>query len=177
MTLNMEFNPDKMAVVGRIQVSDPEINEMIETGRLDKVSIEQIPMNGETCTQIACEQHGVAFIGMALLETNIPPGDSEARIVKTEKMAKESFENLLVSDGQRTCVECSDFVPCHTCKHKIQAEDDCMDKHIKELQSAHPDWQRDQLIAVALKKCGLSNEESAWPNYRKFSEIYKSIPN
>jgi hypothetical protein len=26
--------------------------------------------------------------------------------------------NLLVSDEQRTCTECSDDVPCHTCIHK-----------------------------------------------------------
>ena len=79
-TLGMEFDKSLMAVVGRFRVMDPAANAMIETGRIKQVSIEQIPTKGESCNELICEQHGVAFIGMALLEDGFLPGDENATI-------------------------------------------------------------------------------------------------
>ena len=114
-TRAMHFNPATMAVEGSFRVTDPIVNAMIETRRINSVSIEQIPTLGESCNEILCEQHGVAFIGMALLESDVLPGDPGTvnKIVKSE-----SFKELLVSDEQRVCKECSDETSCHKCAHK-----------------------------------------------------------
>jgi len=173
-TLDMDFDPTMMAVVGRFRVLDPTVNAMIETARITKVSIEQIPTKGETCNQILCEQHGVAFIGLALLENDVEPGDNHADIHKSESVKILSLSEMVVSNDQRVCLECSDFVPCHSCQHKVEAGDDCMSDKIREVKAAHPDMDRDQVIAIALSKCGLSrNSESAWWWYGRAKEYWK----
>lgn len=173
-TLVMEFDKSRMAVVGRFRVMDPAVNAMIETKRITKVSIEQIPTQGESCNEIVCEQHGVAFIGMALLENDVLPGDANANISKESFVSPyQSISSILISDGQRTCVECTDFEPCHSCRHKTEQGDDCMSGHIKEIKSAHPDMDKDQVIAIALDKCNLSkNSSEAWYWYRRAVEKY-----
>lgn len=42
-----------------------------------------------------------------------------------------------------------------------QNKDDCVGGWIKELKDKHPDWADDQIKAVALKKCGESNQGKA----------------
>ena len=171
------FNEAKMAIDAKFRVLDPAVNAMIETGRIHAVSIEQIPTLGESCNEISCEQHGVAFIGMALLESHVPPGDPNATgISRAESAPMEKLSDLLVSDDQRTCKECTDFEACHTCKHTTEAGDDCMSKHVKEIKASHPDWERDQVIAVALSKCGLSkNQESTWWWYHRINESFEKL--
>jgi len=219
-TMAMHFNPHTMAVEGSFRVMDPAINAMIETGRINSVSIEQIPTLGETCNEVQCEQHGVAFIGMALLESDILPGDS----LTVNGIHAESFKDVIISDGQRICKECTDFELCEKCSHKhefdeileaclrqkqietpempmdlrviqcleelnrvdtpqataafkgitiqLNEQDDCMDKNISELKDEHPEWERDQIIAVALKKCGLARPEMAHYFYKVAKEKY-----
>ena len=199
-TLNMDFSPEEMAVVGRFRVSDPAVNAMIETGRITTVSIEQIPMRGETCNEIQCEQHGVAFIGMALLEAHVLPGDSLDVRIKPESAAGttqsdgkhtlmyngqtwfnigkkpfvEKLADLFVSDQQRTCVGCNDFVMCESCTHKEQ-DKDCVAKWIKKLSDEDKSRPRDQIIAMAFSKCrkgeGASKEE-AWEFYKMGREAW-----
>lgn len=176
-TEGCHFNERRMSVDCKFHISDPTINALIESNRINAVSIEQIPTLGEDCNEISCEQHGVAFIGMALLESHIPPGDKDASgIVHAESYVPNKLEQisrLMVSDGQRTCLECTDYEVCHTCKHNTVKGEDCMSDNIKEITTAHPDWERDQIIAVALKKCDLSNQpESAWWWYHHTVEKY-----
>ena len=54
-TLSMEFDSSKLAVFGKFRVLDPTINALIETNRINQVSIEQIPTKGETCNEVMCE--------------------------------------------------------------------------------------------------------------------------
>ena len=166
-TLDMHFNPEKSVVEGRIRVSDVETIHRIETKDIDTVSIEQMPTRGETCDIVSCEQHGVAFIGLALLEKGVMPGDPNARIL-TESFTSEIISQLIVSKVQRECTSCTDFIPCTKCEHKINRED-CMADAIKEIKSAHPDWEQDQVIAVALSKCGKSKEEQ-WVLYEQYKD-------
>ena len=201
-TLFMEFDPESMSVKGSFRVLDSAVNAMIETKRIKQVSIEQIPAKGESCNEITCEQHGVAFIGMALLESDVIPGDPQANIMtesiganyitnagdqvvfsagttdsltfRTSTLKSESLSSILVSDGQRTCKECTDFEPCHTCKHQVEQGDDCVADAIRELNREKPNMSRDQKIAIALKKCGKSNEKEAWWWYRRITEKYSS---
>jgi len=232
-TLHMKYNPEKMLVEGNISVSDQLTNEMITSKRIEAVSIEQIPTS-ESCNDILCEQHGVAFIGLGLLERGIVPGDGSARITgQAESLTHytdstgnhkypklEPIANLIVSDEQRLCKECSDMVPCHSCYHKkeidksmqlcldrVQSEspgmpqdqrvmhcleilnridkpgfksltiqlneqNDCVSSAIQEIKSAHPDWERDRVIATALSKCGQSKPEYANYFYKIAKENY-----
>lgn len=176
-TEGCHFNEAKMAVDCIFRVSDPSVNAMIESGRIHAVSIEQIPTLGEKCDEISCEQHGVAYIGMALLESHVPPGDKDATgIVRVESLQEGSLvkiSDLIVSNEQRTCKDCTDYEACHTCKHKTEAGEDCMDKAINEIISEHPDMKRDQVIAIALSKCKMAeNLESANWWYRHTVEKY-----
>ena len=187
-TLFMEFDPESMSVKGSFRVLDSTVNAMIETQRIKQVSIEQIPAKGESCNEITCEQHGVAFIGMALLESDVIPGDPQATIqmesvtaaaaanilLTTPLVHTESLSSILVSDGQRTCKECTDYTPCHTCKHQVEQGDDCVADAIRELNREKPNMSRDQKIAIALKKCGKSNQKEAWWWYRRITEKYPS---
>ena len=66
-TLDMDFDINTDAVTGRIQVNNPEINQMIESGDINKLSIEQQPVKGEECDDTKCTQKGVTFTALALL--------------------------------------------------------------------------------------------------------------
>jgi len=176
-TEGCHFNEARMCVDCIFHISDPTVNALIETNRINSVSIEQIPTLGEKCDEVSCEQHGVAFIGMALLEMSVPPGDKDASgIVRMESARDVKISDLIVSDAQRTCPECTDFEACHTCKHAVEQGDDCMSKHIKEIKEAHPDFDMDQVIAIALSKCNLSrSQDEAWWWYRHTTELYSKI--
>lgn len=156
-TLDMHFNPEKNVVEGRIRVSDIDTIHRIESKDIDAVSIEQMPTRGETCDIVSCEQHGVAFIGLALLEKGIMPGDPNAKIL-TESFTTNTISDLTVPDVQRECEACTDFTKCHKCEHKMKAED-CMADKIREVKAAHPDWEQKRILAVALSKCGKSKDE------------------
>jgi len=161
-TLFMEFNPTMMCVEGRFRVLDTATNAMIETHRIKQVSIEQIPTKGESCNEISCEQHGVAFIGMALLEDGVEPGDEKANI---------KMESLIISDGQRTCKECTDFEACHSCKHKVEAGDKCMDDCLSK-KKADGKTINDQAIAICLSECGQSKKTEAWWWWNRIKKRY-----
>lgn len=176
-TEGCHFNEARKAVDTVFRVSDPAVNAMIETGRIHAVSIEQIPTLGETCNEIACEQHGVAYIGMALLEKGVVPGDRDAtgivRVESLEEGTEVKIEDLMVSDDQRTCEECTDFEACHTCKHKTAKGEAAIAEQIKKIVEAHPEWKRDQVIAEALEKSGLAkNTETAWWWWNHTTEKY-----
>jgi len=172
-TLFMEFDRKKLAVVGKMRIVEPDVNALIESGKIKKLSIEQIPTKGETCNNLVCEQHGVAFTAMALLDSGITPGDSKAEI-KNESMQNnfDTLENLIVSNAQRECKDCNDFVACHECKHKVEANDKCIGNAIDEIKKAHPDWSKEKVLAVAISKCNANNSnEEAWAYYRRFENL------
>ena len=150
-TLAMHFNPASMAVEGSFRVTDPAVNAMIETGRINAVSIEQIPTKGETCNEILCEQHGVAFIGMALLEKNVPPGDPQTinKIVK--------IESLFVEDAQRECKECTDDTKCHRCSH-AKEYDEIMEACLARRQQETPEMPQDLRVTSCLEELNRVNE-------------------
>ena len=179
-TMGCHFNERRMSVEAEFRVMEPDVNAMIDTNRINSVSIEQIPTLGETCNEVTCEQHGVVFIGLGLLESNTPPGDGQAtNITRMESFIPnnkmEKISDLIVSDDQRTCSECSDLEACHTCKHETVHGDECMDKAMDEIISAHPDMDRDQVIAIALNKCGKAkNPESAWWWFHHTTERYQA---
>lgn len=166
-TLFMEFDRASRSVKGKFRILDSGINRMIETHRINQVSIEQLPTKGETCNEISCEQHGVAFIGMALLKAHILPGDRDANIHRESCTINE----IQISDNQRICNECTDFEACSTCKHNEQS-DACVSSQISHLTKTRPDMDRDQKIAVAISKCESVSKEEAWRLYKKF-ELYK----
>lgn len=165
-TLAMKFNAAEKRVEGFIRVSDSKTIEMIDTKKLTTVSIEQMPTRGETCDIVSCEQHGVAFIGLALLEAELMPGDPRAKI-HTESFEAEAISDIMVENVQRECTQCTDFKKCHKCEHGGVKVEDCMSSAIDEIKSAHPDFKQDQVIAIALSKCGKSKEEQ-WALYEKY---------
>lgn len=181
MTVNMDFDSTRLAVVGRVRINDETTLAAIDSGKIKKVSIEQIPTKGETCNEIACEQHGVAFIGLGLLEEGVLPGDDRAELIKLESLLTQNqmkslfnvntLAECIISDGQRTCKACTDFEACHTCKHTVEQGDDCVSKWIKRLTDEGKFTDRDQIIAIALSKCGLSkNQAEAWWWYNRSIE-------
>jgi len=145
-TRAMHFNPATMAVEGTFRVTDPAVNAMIETGRINSVSIEQIPTLGETCNEVLCEQHGVAFIGMALLEADVIPGDPST----ANAIHAESFVELLISDEQRTCTECTDHTLCTSCQHTHDKENLKIEETVKKITEGDKSKTKDQAIALAL---------------------------
>jgi len=97
-TLEMDFDANKNAVSGRMRVNSSEINRMIEQGLINKLSVEQIPIKGETCgcslvEGCACEQHGITFVGLALLTADKQPGDPMTEI------RSESAEPLKIQEA------------------------------------------------------------------------------
>lgn len=97
-TLPMEFNATKMGVMGKIRVTDETTQKKIESGKINRLSVEQIPVKGEDCTSNpngppACTEKGVVFTAMALLEYDVPAGDESTRIyvpgMNTESVMEE----------------------------------------------------------------------------------------
>lgn len=174
-TLAMRYNESKRAVMGRFRVADPTTNAMIETGRINTVSIEQIPTLGESCNEISCEQHGVAFIGMALLEADILPGDPQANIIKTEKFTASLISELIISDAQRECKECTDFVACHKCKHKGENLDASMVMCLEQVQRERPDMPMDERVVHCLEVLNRINEPAFKGLTIQLNETYKKI--
>lgn len=84
-TLALSFVPKDRGVVGKIQIADEDVNAMIERGDINRLSIEQVSVEGEDCgcsmlEGCFCEQNGVTFTGIALLTSNVAPGDPETKI-------------------------------------------------------------------------------------------------
>jgi len=176
-TMEMDFDNSKMSVSGRIRITDHLINAQIESGFLTDVSIEQIPTKGESCINLICEQHGVAFVGLAILERGIIPGDNRAKIIKGESITfSNDIVNLMVSNAQRECKDCTDFTPCHECTHNTEQNDDCMSKAINEITKAHPDWDKDKVLAVAISKCGVNKStKEAWGYHERFTPLTEAL--
>lgn len=146
-TLAMHFNPQTMAVEGSFRVVDAAVNAMIETGRINSVSIEQIPTLGESCNGVFCEQKGVAFIGMALLENDVLPGDP-ATVNKIVRV-----ESLIVEDAQRECKDCTDFEKCQDCEHG-----EILEACLKRKQEESPEMPPDLRVISCLEELSSVNE-------------------
>ena len=129
---------DGYSIKTRIRVVDPVILRKIESGAIKNVSVSQV--SNETCADSMCRtklQYGMAFTRLALLE-GLEPGDSSARILKMEAITD--------------LIKCDDGCKCDKCK-KHEYDDKCVSDWISELKDAHPDWEQDQLVAVAISKC------------------------
>lgn len=162
-TLATHFKKEIMGVVGKLRVVDEEVIKLIDSGLIQKISIEQIPTLGESCDEISCEQHGVAFIGLALLDKGVIPGDERAEIkLEAFRNNERTLEQCYISNDQRTCKECTDDTACHACAHQVEQKDDCVATWISKLKDEHPDWKQDQLIAVAMSKCGINELDESW---------------
>ncbi len=169
-TMFMEYDSASKSVKGKFRVTDMRINQMIENHRINQVSIEQLPTKGETCNEVSCEQHGVAFIGMALLESDILPGDKNADIMRESYRVESLIAELIVSDGQRMCKECTDSVKCHKCTHLKEAED-CVEACLRAKKTVGKKID-DQAIAICMSECGKSNKEETWRIFKKY-EFWK----
>lgn len=97
-TLAMDFIEN--AVRGQIRIADPQIQKMIESGDINKLSIEQIPVDSEDCDEKACLQKGVTFTEIALLTKDTPPGDPNTEI-KLEMLVRENSS----SNGNTSQIE------------------------------------------------------------------------
>ena len=137
-TLDMDFDINTDAVVGRIQVNNPEVNQMIESGDISKLSIEQQPVQGEICDDTKCTQKGVTFTALALLTKDMQAGDESTTISK-ESVKKEDhcLEDCL--DAKRKAgVEITDDVVqgcIDTCKDSDDLKVPDSDKPVDDLPS------------------------------------------
>jgi len=166
-TLGMEYNSEKKAVVGRIRLSDTRTIRSIENLNINALSIEQHPFEGESCNIVSCEQHGVVFIGLALIEKDVTPGDANTKIQKeTVQINKELISECVISQEQRDCKECTDLKPCPNCEASDCMED-CLSK--KKAAGATID---DKAIAICLSECGNTKDEQ-WVLYEKYKNITK----
>lgn len=164
-TLTMEYDSEKKAVVGKIRISDIETIHSIENKNIDALSIEQYPFKGESCGITSCEQHGVVFIGLALIEKDITPGDANTKIQKEiTAIQKELISECIISQEQRDCKKCTDYTLCAKCSHS-EAEN-CMEKCLSA-KKADGKTIDDQDIAICLAECGKSSDEQ-WALYEKF---------
>lgn len=163
-TLAMEYDSEKKAVVGRIRISDTRTIHSIENKNIDSLSIEQHPFEGESCNITHCEQHGIVFIGLALVEKDVTPGDPHTTIKKETAKNTDIISECIISDAQRECKDCTDFTACSKCSHN-EAED-CMEKCLSA-KKADGKTIDDQAIAVCLSECGKTKDEQ-WKLYEKF---------
>lgn len=166
-TLAMHYNSERQMIEGEIRVSDSRTIERIDNKELTTVSIEQMPTKGESCSVVSCEQHGVIFIGLALLEADVMPGDPQARII-TESFGTELISECIVSKEQRECETCTDFKACTKCSHG--EADDCMEKCLSK-KKADGITIDDQAIAICLSECGQSRDEqiALYENFKDYN--------
>jgi len=105
----MTFDINTDAVIGKIQVADSKINDMILTNKINKLSIEQIATKGEDCDNKKCIQKGVTFTGLALLTSDVEAGDPSTEIKaescqceKQNSSQNSSFNSEILSDKSMT---------------------------------------------------------------------------
>lgn len=101
-TLEARYEPAIKGVVGRMRIADEVINSMIESGRINRLSVEQLPVDGESCDSVACEQHGVTFVGLALLTNDTTPGDGATRIMAEAEGKKQEMMMVTVPFAEIT---------------------------------------------------------------------------
>lgn len=82
----MDWDAQERAVVGTMKISDPQIIEMIDSGKIKKLSIEQVPYKGETCDRFKCIQNGIIFTALALLTEGVRAGDESTYIKRIERL-------------------------------------------------------------------------------------------
>lgn len=105
----MDYDASKRAVTGTMLIAEQEINELIRTGKINKLSIEQIPTKGESCetdTKV-CEQKGVVFTGLALLDYDVMPGDPNTKINSESVFECKICEMVKHPEGC-LCQECKE---------------------------------------------------------------------
>jgi HK97 family phage major capsid protein len=123
-TLEMDFDMNTDAVTGRIQVDDPEVNEKITNGDINKLSIEQQPVQGEDCDDNKCTQNGVTFTALALLTKDMTAGDESTKITKSEsKVKKEDCLEDCLDAKRQAGVEITDDVVAQ-CMSDCKKSDD-----------------------------------------------------
>jgi HK97 family phage major capsid protein len=136
-TLEMDFDVNTDAVTGRIQVDSPEINRMIESGEINKLSIEQQPVKGEQCDDTKCTQKGVTFTALALLTKDMQAGDESTTITKESVKKEDCLEDCL--DAKRKAgVEITDEVVqgcIDSCKQSDDPKVPDSDKPVDDLPS------------------------------------------
>ena len=158
-TLNMEFVPEKNGVIGEVWVTDKTTRENIDMGRIRTVSIEQLPTKGESCScllkECTCEQNGIVFTGIALLETHkgVQPGDPDASIKKKEsidytikveaspelkealnKVSGELKETKKAVEGCGCHLKGEEAFKCETCGMEFDSKE-ALDAHYKQAHS------------------------------------------
>ncbi len=89
--------------------------------------------------------------------------------------------NMIVSDEQRTCTECSDSVPCHACYHRKKQIETAQEKLNEEIDrvmsmSKPQEKTKEQIIAEAI--ANLNNVEldpkTSWTLFKTASATYDS---
>ncbi|NOJ28488.1 MAG: hypothetical protein DA330_10815 [Nitrososphaera sp.] len=197
----MEFDPVTNAVKGQIQVYDEDVKNMIENNEITKLSIEQIPSKGETeeCSIAGCvhEQHGIVFTGIALLTSDVLPGDSKTRISKESKY-DDKLEKLRKKWGWKKEAQTEADYPWDQCMADqmrqygdeetarkvcgaIKAqygesknwykEDQAMTDCMSEVHSAHPDMKPDQMVAICMSKLGRSETKECGCIYSELQKL------
>lgn len=149
----MDFDPVKMAVTGEMKIKDPHINQLIKEGKINKLSIEQLPSKGEDCSLATgvCEQKGVIFTGLALLDSNVQPGDPSTEI-KAEMTDMPLIE----------CVtEC--------CKSEMDLKGEPFAGY-KNFDACKKDGNSDKLCGY-LKAQAEKFESAPWPKIEKDSKL------
>lgn len=166
-TLDMDFDINTDAVTGRIQVNNPEINQMIESGDINKLSIEQQPVKGEECDDTKCTQKGVTFTALALLTKDMQAGDESTTISK-ESVKKEDdcLEDCL--DAKRKAgVEITDDVVqgcTDSCKNSDDLKVPDSEKPVDDLPSKNSSEKED------CKCSSMSNDITEKPSTDKVEE-------
>lgn len=136
-TLVTKFDKNKMAVTGEMRIADKDVITLIEAGKIKKLSIEQLPTEGEDCNGMVCEQNGVVFTAMALLDIDVVPGDEKAEI-KTE-----SINDCTIKDA---------------CQCRIE-------KVYDESVKSFPELTNDTRMAVCTEAIGSMTKDEAWKLY------------
>lgn len=116
------------AITGSMRISDKTTNERIAKGEINKLSVEQV--SNEMCADALCSsklQYGMAFTGLALLESNVAPGDSKTEI-KAEALQDILFEELIKKEDGHECPEG---------QHYCEAEGKCMPGPKPESDNSH----------------------------------------
>ena len=141
-TLEMDFDINTDAVTGRIQVNNSEINQMIESGDINKLSIEQQPVLGEECDDTKCTQKGVTFTALALLTKDMQAGDESTTISKAESVKKEDcLEDCLDAKRQAgTTIDDEVVASClDNCKNNTDSDENSSEKADCECSSMSND--------------------------------------
>lgn len=145
---------------GIAEIKDKDAQELIKSGKIKYVSpaitFDEFALRKEGNTEIVYEFKGAHVAGVKDPAFGVLKAQIKGHCNGGEHECKRQL--MMV----QACTGCGTFTESDVL---LAQDNECVAKWIKELSAAHPDWEHDQVVAVAFSKCREGKEGNIEKGY------------